>query len=241
MELSPREQKARSLLIQVAKGDLIIQKPGFISYKELWGRVTDEKWGRSRSREVVDWIVHISAFDLSMGQPPLNEIVVPKGKLEPREPLDRISKYLQQKFYVKVPYHSHREAQEACWRYWGTQSVGIANNVGEEEAEEGYKQDRTLTFRNRNASIIAKRKRLDNHTCQACGFRFEIDGKYIIDCHHTNPLGLVDAVKVTHIDDLVCLCPTCHRVAHTRRYPLSVAEVRAVLQLRCHPNKTSLA
>lgn len=231
MELSLLEQKVRALLIQVAKGDLIVQKPGVISYKELWERVTDEKRGRSRSKKVVDWIVRISAFELAMGRPPLNEIVVPKAKHEPREPLNDINRHLQRKFRVKIPYGSHHEAQKACWKYWSTQDNKLVGDAGEHAAEEGYKQDRTFAFRNRNASIIARRKRLDNHTCQVCGFRLEIDGRYVIDCHHTNPLGLVDAVTVTHIGDLVCLCPTCHRIAHTRRYPLSVEEIRVVLHL----------
>jgi predicted HNH restriction endonuclease len=37
---------------------------------------------------------------------------------------------------------------------------------------------------------------------------------------------------VTSVDDLVCLCPTCHRIAHTRRdRPLSLDEVKLALQL----------
>ena len=170
-------------------------------------------------------ITHISAFDLSQGRPPLNELVVRKGSTKPGEPWDSIKSYLVDKFEVNVTYTSHRDAQEACWRYWGLRDKESGDD---QKVEEGYKQDRTVTFRSRNASIIVKRKQMDNYRCQVCRFRLEVDGTFIIDCHHKKPIGLLDAVTVTKLDDLVCLCPTCHRIAHTQRYPLDLDEIRAL-------------
>lgn len=69
---------------------------------------------------------------------------------------------------------------------------------------------------------------MDNYRYQVCKFRLEVDGTFIIDCHHKKPIGLLDAVTVTKLDDLVCLCPTCHRIAHTQRYPLDLDEIRAL-------------
>jgi hypothetical protein len=93
------------------------------------------------------------------------------------------------------------------------------------EAEEGYRGDRTTTFLSRNASIIVRRKERDGQRCQVCEFRVEVHGKYIIDCHHKYPLT---GVVVTRLDDLVCLCPSCHRIAHTRKSPLTLDEIRSV-------------
>jgi hypothetical protein len=107
---------------------------------------------------------------------------------------------------------------------------GQENLTEEYEAEEGYRQDRTATFRQRNGVIIRARKAFDDYTCQACGFRLEVDGNFVIDCHHKNPLGLLDNVTVTTQEDLVCLCPTCHRIAHTKRHPLSIEEIRSILE-----------
>jgi len=73
-------------------------------------------------------------------------------------------------------------------------------------------------------------KIIDDYTCQACSFRLEVsEGKFIIEVHHLNPLGELANASLTSIDDLVCLCPTCHRIAHTRpRSPLPLAEIRAL-------------
>jgi hypothetical protein len=230
MKLTLRERKARAILIRVAQGHLVASKLGYISYKELWSRISRDPWGQSRTNDVVDSIVRISGFELAEGRPPLNEIVVRTNKTLPTYSWARIRQSLIDKFDVNVPYLSHREAQEACWNYWSCHDANkLAGKAKKEDAaEEGVKQDRTVTFRSRNSKLIAKRKKLDQYKCKACGFKLIIDGKYVIDCHHTNPLGMRDAVTVTHILDLVCLCPTCHRVAHTRRYPLSVVEIKAI-------------
>ena len=95
------------------------------------------------------------------------------------------------------------------------------------EAEEGFQSDRTIAFRQRNKEIVASCKARDDHQCQACEFRLELQGRYIIDCHHKYPFAGVSGVTVTSLDDLICLCPTCHRIAHTRKSPLTVEEIRA--------------
>jgi hypothetical protein len=93
------------------------------------------------------------------------------------------------------------------------------------EVEEGYEQDRTVRFWTRNATIIEERKAYDEYQCQSCNFRLEVFGRFVVDCHHKYPQR---GVRVTGLDDLVCLCPTCHRIAHTRIPPLSVEEIQAV-------------
>jgi hypothetical protein len=95
------------------------------------------------------------------------------------------------------------------------------------EAEEGFQGDRITDFRSRNQSIIASCKARDGHRCQACEFHLKLNGRYIIDCHHKYPFTGVTGVRVTKLNDLICLCPTCHRIAHTRKSPLTVEEIRA--------------
>lgn len=96
----------------------------------------------------------------------------------------------------------------------------------EAEAEEGYRQDRQTSFIKRNRAIINAAKKRDGFRCQACKFFIEIDGKPIVDCHHTVPLSRKSGARVTKVSDLICLCPTCHRIAHTRANPLSIKEIR---------------
>jgi len=236
--LSKKEEEVRSILIDVAQGMRPTHKLGLISYKELWILISDEAWGRGKGNEIVECITRISAHELEKGRPPLNELVVVKATNEPGDKWGNIKTGLKERFSMDAPYQTHREAQEDCWRYWGRQGEP-ADTDREEQVEEGFRQDRTVIFRKRNAALIERRKRKDNYTCQVCSFFLLVNGTFIIDCHHVNPLGFVAEVTVTHLDELVCLCPTCHRIAHTQRYPLNVKEIQE--ERRNMANKTMQA
>ncbi len=92
-------------------------------------------------------------------------------------------------------------------------------------AIEGYLDDLQITRLYRNKSIVIACKKRDNNTCQACGFHLKASGKYIIDCHHKT-LVSTSGIREVSLADLVCLCPTCHRVAHLREQPLTLDEIR---------------
>jgi hypothetical protein len=100
-------------------------------------------------------------------------------------------------------------------------------DIDSKEAREGYEFDRAILIRGRNAALARSRKELDNYTCQACGFRLEVDGRFIIEVHHCDPLAATGETDTT-VDDLVSLCPTCHRIAHLRSTPYRVDEIRAI-------------
>jgi hypothetical protein len=225
IELSNQETTARALLIRVARNAVPNTAfPRLIGYKDFWGRVSDRTWSRSCVKEIIGLITKVSAYEIQHSRPMLNELVVNvSGEKRgiPGEPLNRITKYLRDEFEVEPPpYESHIEAQRACWAYWGKEEAQ-SNGVVEGELE-----DRTITFRKRNAKIILQRKKLDKYTCQACFFRLKLGTLYIIDCHHLYPFRSDSAARVTSLDDLVCLCPTCHRIAHVRwPQPLSIEEI----------------
>ncbi|AFH48940.1 Putative restriction endonuclease [Ignavibacterium album JCM 16511] len=101
-------------------------------------------------------------------------------------------------------------------------------NLDDIEAEEGYKEDKKYLYTQRNREIVEKRKVKDNYTCQICGFYFELDGKKIIECHHLKPLSDGE-VRITNINDLISVCPTCHRIIHLRKPPFSPEEVKQIL------------
>lgn len=65
--------------------------------------------------------------------------------------------------------------------------------------------------------------------CEACGFSDALDGMF--DAHHLQPLAA--GVRTSRADDLVVLCPTCHRWAHVKASdllsPLTVSEVASSL------------
>jgi len=96
-------------------------------------------------------------------------------------------------------------------------------------AMEGYQSDRKYLLTVRNRPIVEERKRLDEFRCQSCGFKLRINENFIIECHHKIPFT-GGKKRVTNIEDLVCLCPTCHRIVHIRKPPYSVEEIKSILK-----------
>ncbi len=97
------------------------------------------------------------------------------------------------------------------------------------EGLEGIIQEQRYLVRSRDPRLVEKRKERDDYTCQVCGFRLDVEGrKFVIDVHHLHPLGSMSGVVITSIDDLVCLCPNCHRIAHSRQdNPLTLEDIKA--------------
>ncbi|MEP0862109.1 MAG: HNH endonuclease [Ignavibacterium sp.] len=101
-------------------------------------------------------------------------------------------------------------------------------NLEDIEAEEGYKEDNVYLHTQRNREIVELRKAKDNYTCQICGFYFELNGKKIIECHHLKPLSDGE-VWITNINELISVCPTCHRIIHLRKPPFEPWEVKKLI------------
>jgi hypothetical protein len=107
---------------------------------------------------------------------------------------------------------------------WVTFQRAVHYEPESDGAREGYELDRRILASARNAAIAEKRRQLDNHTCQACGFRLEVQGRLVIDVHHLQPLR-ASGETITTLEHLASLCPTCHRIAHLRRPPYSPNEI----------------
>ena len=101
-----------------------------------------------------------------------------------------------------------------------------------EEGLEGILREVAYLKKSRDRELVEARKSKDDYTCQACGYRKLVGKqKYIIDVHHLNPMGAISEVILTSIEDLICLCPNCHRVAHSSvSSPLTVVEIRLVIK-----------
>lgn len=85
--------------------------------------------------------------------------------------------------------------------------------------------------------IAAKRKAAKaagDFSCEVCGFDFEATygllGAEYIEVHHTTPVHTLKPGTKTKVTDLAQLCANCHRMAHRKRIPLSLAELRATLR-----------
>lgn len=100
--------------------------------------------------------------------------------------------------------------------------------IDDPRAIEGYRQDRVLATTERDRQLVERRKQKDNFTCQVCGLRLVVNEKYVVECHHLVPVSL--GVRETTMEDLISLCPTCHRVAHMRQPPYLVHEIRELIR-----------
>ena len=110
-----------------------------------------------------------------------------------------------------------------------------ANDDPDTAAEEGgivvrlhkrYERNRTLRRKK-----ISAAKAAGNLNCEVCSFDFEKTfgpiGAGFIEVHHLKPVHLMGGAKRTKLSDLALLCSNCHRMAHRKREPLDLTELRA--------------
>ena len=72
--------------------------------------------------------------------------------------------------------------------------------------------------------------------CQVCGLDFELRygeiGKGFIHVHHIVPVSEIGKEhKVDPIKDLMPVCPNCHAMLHMRTPPLSVEQLREMMDV----------
>lgn len=108
----------------------------------------------------------------------------------------------------------------------------------EEEFPEGKILYRIHKHRERNNSVIKKKKQiaLDENKlrCEICEFDFfktygEL-GKGFIECHHTIPISNYIENTKTRLNDLVLVCSNCHRMLHRKRPWLEKEELKKLIK-----------
>ena len=117
-------------------------------------------------------------------------------------------------------------------------SAAVTNE--EEDAEEGRLLSRAHRFRERDPSIIGRKKhralqQQKSLSCEVCKFDFEKvygeRGYGFIECHHTKPLSeLSPEGATTKLADLSLVCSNCHRMIHKSKPWLSMDQLRELLQ-----------
>jgi len=89
--------------------------------------------------------------------------------------------------------------------------------------------------RERNRSIINKKRQAvgDDPACEACDNTFrDIYGEDLKNCyevHHEKMVADLDGKEETSLDDLRIVCPSCHRVIHSKYPPYTVKEINKLL------------
>lgn len=111
------------------------------------------------------------------------------------------------------------------------------------EGEEGGVVIRLHKRYERDSKIIALKKKAaaaaGKFACEVCKFDFEAVygelGAGYIEVHHTKPVHTLKPGTKTKLDDLALLCANCHRMAHTKRVPLSLQEIEKHLKSKWLP------
>ncbi len=108
--------------------------------------------------------------------------------------------------------------------------------IYEEPAFEGGIKPSLVNRRERNPRNRLLCIRLHGEICAACGLeprqRYGDNAGGIIEVHHLEPLANIAVPRAYDpATDLLPLCPSCHRAAHTRRpAPWEVEDIRRMLE-----------
>lgn len=108
----------------------------------------------------------------------------------------------------------------------------------EVEAEEGKILTKLHQYRERDRSIIKKKKEqylklFGKLKCEVCEFDYKSvygeRGNEFIEVHHIRPLHTLHENSKTRLDDLALVCANCHRMIHAKRPWLSIEELRQLV------------
>lgn len=123
-----------------------------------------------------------------------------------------------------------------------TDAEVIAREIDEEEeAPEGRVLFRQHRFRERNQSLVRKRKTLalkrdGRLMCEVCGFVFEQRygslGEGFIEAHHKIPVSRLRPGQRTKVKDIVLVCANCHRMLHRAGETLTVRQLQQIVNPR---------
>lgn len=137
---------------------------------------------------------------------------------------------------VATPHFEHVNGQNVGCPIGHLQSPNVRpatrvrRDFDDEGTIEGAKKDAQHQITERDRALANECKRLAGYKCQACGFYLKVGKRYVIDAHHKYPVSL--GQRNTIISDLIALCPTCHRIAHTAESPLDLDAIRALVGLQ---------
>lgn len=106
------------------------------------------------------------------------------------------------------------------------------------EAKEGLTIYKLHKYKERNRNIVKKKKetQLKKYgvlSCEICGFNFVSVygdlGKDFIECHHIKELATLESETITKLEDLLLVCPNCHRMLHRKLGNITVEDLKNII------------
>lgn len=213
---SSQKASLRHVAYEMKKGDVIYAKEG----AEIVGR------GR---------VLGVYKYALS------NKIVDEEGTLWPHQvPVLWEPGFNRVRVVVGADLHTVLELNKTRLRLLEMAFKKAGRAALKQEADEGNLASATVRFRRRNRALVEAKRAMhlqrNEMRCEVCGFSFRSFFSHIeresLEVHHKNPLAEQKAVIVTSIDDLVLLCPNCHRACHSFQPGLDTDELRKLVRRR---------
>ncbi|MBF0235819.1 MAG: HNH endonuclease [Desulfamplus sp.] len=122
----------------------------------------------------------------------------------------------------------------------GSNGITLAEEIiFPEKYVEGAKVSITINSYERNTTARKKCIQYHGSICMVCGFDFKkiygSIGEGFIHVHHIVPIGQIgDSYEVDPVQDLIPVCPNCHAMIHHVDPPLTISEVRNLLEENKH-------
>jgi 5-methylcytosine-specific restriction endonuclease McrA len=167
----------------------------------------------------------------------LKEVVSPGGYLWPHQrPVSWQTDFAPVRVLLGGELNTVLKLTEEQLRLLGQSKRQTAQAQRRTEAREGELLRSSIRFRRRNKALIkAKWAECGSRArCEACSFRtrdrYGPSVKEMLQVHHRNPLAENQGVIVTTLDDLVFLCPNCHRALHSSTPAMTVGELKGVIR-----------
>ena len=153
--------------------------------------------------------------------------------------------------YFKIPSADENKLKEL-----------IEKQSNEEEVEENYESSKNTENKDDKSNNLTETRKIGLHrlsersstnsrkvkkklgyTCQVCGFNFKkVYGKIslnkkkeeFIEAHHKIPIHSLPENETIefNIDDFAVLCSNCHRMAHKRKEPYTIEELKGFIKKR---------
>lgn len=114
--------------------------------------------------------------------------------------------------------------------------LGVTETFSDGRFTEGTVKELLSRRYERDARAREMCLKIHGFDCKACGLNFELTygeiGRHFIEVHHVKPISEKGgSYEVNPKEDLVPLCPNCHRIVHrTKSDPLTVEELRSLLK-----------
>lgn len=171
-------------------------------------------------RYLGEYLSHIGEKCKGLGLPIITSIVVYKGsnkvgkgysEFEPNFVNDpQLAKDEQNKVFAQDSWKKLSKC-EATW----TNDIQLNDAA---KAIEGEALDRHVWVHKRDINLRDQCLEEKGKKCSICGFdpvaKYGVGFENIIEVHHKNPVST--GVRETTLNDLIPVCPNCHRVLHSK-------------------------